>query len=509
MAKVAIINELFWVRHSGELEERARELYQQKVYDEKSCDRCELRPDRHSEVCDECPAYSGEITLWREREINGRSWIGVPKGNRKKIKQFVGDMELVKKDRRGDEPMSTPLKFTSGLRPHQKKPVAKAIEKGYGVLKAPPRAGKTVMAAAIACGLKKKTLILAAQQEWLDEFYRTFMGNDANDAMTNAPEIAQFESRAIVGHCKTVEEFKRHDVCLATYQTFITPGGRKKLKAIKNLFGTIIIDEVHYGAATEYAKVLLRFNAKHVFGLTGTDDRKDGMYPIVTDIVGPVTARCKVETLIPTVKMVETPASTSYNYKVWTYAMRYLANHKERNALIVKHAVHDIKAGRSIVIPVALVNHAKELAEAINKKMGKEVAVAFVSQGLTKARRAEILTKARTYKIKCIVGIRSLVQTGVNVPRWDTLYEVVPISNVPKFTQETSRIRTVEDGKQPPMIKHFIETFGPSQGCFRTCWWQTYVKEGFRIDDKTREIANRYLSKSKGRSSPNSNFGVI
>jgi hypothetical protein len=187
--------------------------------------------------------------------------------------------------------------------------------------------------------------------------------------------------------------------------------------------------------------------------------------------------------------------------------MRYLANHKERNALIVKHAVHDIKAGRSIVIPVTLVKHARDLAEAINKKMGKEVAVAFVSQGLTKERRREILIGARSYKIKCIVGIRTLVQTGVNVPRWDTLYEVMPISNVPKFTQETARIRTDEPGKQFPLIKHFIEQFGPSTGCFRTCWFQTYVKEGFKINDKTKERAKMYLNRQKA--SVNTNFSLV
>ncbi len=504
----AIVDERFWVPATDELLERAQTMYQQRIYDERACDKCELRPDRHSEVCDECPAYKGEMCLWRERDGKDTRWIGVPKGNRSKLAKFVDGYEVSRKDLRGNADMRTPLQFTGKLRKHQRKPVRIAIEKGYGVLEAPPRAGKTVMATAITCGLGKKTLILAAQQEWLDEFYRTFMGSDKHPAMSNAPEIEQFESTSIVGHCKTVADFQKHDVCLATYQTFITPGGKKKLKAIKDLFGTIIIDEVHYGAATEYAKVLLGLNAKHVFGLTGTPDRKDGLYSIVKDIVGRVTARCHVETLMPTVKIVDTPAATSYNYKIWTYAMRYLAQHKERNRLIVKHAVHDIKQGRSIVIPVTLVNHAKQLADAINKKMGSEVAVAFVSQGLTKKRRAEILEGARSYKIKCVVGIRSLVQTGVNVPRWDTLYEVMPISNTPKAKQETSRIRTVEDGKQPPLIKQFLEQFGPSTGCFRTMYWQTYVKEGFLISPADREKASQYLG-GKKKPSTNSNFGLV
>lgn len=506
----AILNERFWVLKTPEMLRRAKDLYQHKIYDERACDKCEFRPDRHTEMCDECPSYTGEVRLWRKIEKGDNEWIGVPRGNRTKLKHLVAGKKPIIMDKRIQARMKFPIKFTGKLRDHQPKPIREVLAKGYGVLEAPPRAGKTVMAAYITCKLRKKTLILAAQQEWLDEFYRTFVGDDQNEAMTNIPEIEQFESRKIIKNsCKTIEDFQNHDICLSTYQTFITPGGRKKLQQIKKLFSVVIIDEVHYGASTEFAKVLLGLNPRHMFGLTGTPDRKDGQYRVVEDIVGRVTGRAKVETMIPSVQIVPTTATTTHNYKHWTYAMRYLANHKERNALIVKHAVHDIKAGRSIVIPVTLVNHAKLLVEAINKKMGKEIAVAFVSQGLTKEKRRQILLGARSGKYRCVVGIRSLVQTGVNVPRWDTLYEVMPISNVPKFTQETSRIRTVDDNKQPPLIKHFLEQFGPSVGCFRTCWFQTYLKSRFKVSDKTKEKATLFLSNKRKTVSRNADFTMV
>jgi hypothetical protein len=275
----AILNERFWIPLNDVTRKRAEDLYQQKVYDDKQCDRCEYRPERHCELCDECPAYQGEIKLWRTVEKGDTTWIGVPRGNRAKLKTFVGKKKVKIVDKRSRKRMKFPLKFTGQLRPHQKTPIAEMLEAGYGVLKAPPRAGKTVMAVKLACALGYKTLILAAQQEWLDEFYRTFVGNDTEKPMSNAPDIEQFESTAIIKNsCKTVADFKNHDVCLATYQTFITPGGRKKLKEIKSEFGLIIIDEVHFGAATEFAKVLLGLNARHMIGLTGTDDRKDGLY---------------------------------------------------------------------------------------------------------------------------------------------------------------------------------------------------------------------------------------
>lgn len=274
----AVLNERFWVPATKASKARAIDMYQRKVYEEASCDKCEFRPDRHTDVCEDCPSYLAEIKLWQSKEVKGKTWIGVPKGNRAKLKKFVNGAKVTVIDKRGTAKMRTPLKFTGSLRSHQKTPISEIISAGYGVLKAPPRAGKTVMAVKIACSLGLKTLILAAQQEWLDEFYRTFCGNETEAPMSNAPDIEKFEGRRIVSMCKTVDDFKNHDVCLATYQTFITPGGKKKLKKVRSMFGLVIVDEVHYGASTEFAKVLLGLNARHPIGLTGTDDRKDGLY---------------------------------------------------------------------------------------------------------------------------------------------------------------------------------------------------------------------------------------
>lgn len=275
----AIVSNRFWVPLTDLTADRAERMYQFRHYDEAKCNKCEMLPERHSEICDECPAYRGEVAMWKTVEKSGKDYIGVPRGNRKKLQLFAGDLVKSKEDRRGATPMRTKIKFTGKLRKHQLKPVADAIKKGYGVMLAPPRSGKTVMGACVSCRLGLKTLILAGQQEWLDEFYRTFVGDDDHPPMSNIPELREQTGRPIIKNgCKTVEDFKRHDICLSTYQSFIHAGGRKVLKKIASMFGTIVVDEVHDGAATKYAQTLLTFNAKHVFGLTGTDDRKDGLY---------------------------------------------------------------------------------------------------------------------------------------------------------------------------------------------------------------------------------------
>jgi hypothetical protein len=100
-----------------------------------------------------------------------------------------------------------------------------------------------------------------------------------------------------------------------------------------------------------------------------------------------------------------------------------------------------------------------------------------------------------TGDISIVDGRKNYVAGGLLTH--NTLYEVMPISNPPKFTQETARIRTIVEGKQQPLIKHFIEDFGISRGCFRTCLFKGYLPMKFRMDPKTKEEAFSYANGGK------------
>ncbi|WP_440705518.1 hypothetical protein, partial [Klebsiella pneumoniae] len=71
------------------------------------------------------------------------------------------------------------------LKDYQPAAVDAILKKKRGVLKAPPRSGKTVMGAAAVCRLGKKTIIMASQREWILGFQETFIGSDTQAALTN------------------------------------------------------------------------------------------------------------------------------------------------------------------------------------------------------------------------------------------------------------------------------------------------------------------------------------
>ena len=108
-----------------------------------------------------------------------------------------------------------------------------------GVLQAPPRTGKTVLGTFTAVKLGLKTLILAHQEDLLDNFYKTFVRD------TNLLLLRKKTGKRVVDIVHKDIDFLQLDVALCTYQKFIRAGtGMKRWnKYIKGKFGTIIVDE--------------------------------------------------------------------------------------------------------------------------------------------------------------------------------------------------------------------------------------------------------------------------
>lgn len=475
-----------------------------KLYKDAACEKCDYYQERHCDICDDCPNYEGTVKLYTEREINGHDFVGVSIGKVAHVGKILNNQyshdELRTIDKRATTKMRYKYRFLGQLYDYQKTALSQAIRAGYGLINAPARSGKTVMGSFLALRLGYKTLILADQIDFLQGFYETLCGSETQPALTDIPDVEKFHGKKLAGFCNRLEEFKKYDICLATYQTFLSPNGQKLLQKIKKLFGFLIVDEVHKTAAKCFSKVVNTFWAKHRYGLTATVKRKDGRDFIVGHVIGPVVAKPAVETLKPRVVFVETGAKPKNEYKTFVGALRFLEKAKGRNELIVDHVMRDIKAGHHIVIPVAFKSHVTTLVDMINKKAGKTIAAGFVGGGgkQNKDYRRKIVLAARQGKIKVVIGIRKIVQIGINVPKWSCIYEITPISNPPNFYQEISRVLTPMENKPQPIVRFFLDNLGASRGCLRTCLYKDGLYSmGAIIPKDQQKIAGKYTSKSK------------
>ena len=328
----------------------------------------------------------------------------------------------------------------------------------------------TVIGTATICEIGQKTIILAAQREWLIGFQETFLGNASQEAMTNA------RSRQI-GFCKTYEDFEKTDVCLATFAQFFSPSGRKMLNRIKNMFVVMGVDEVHLCSALETSRVLAQFNAEYRFGLTGTPERKQAdLVKIFFNLIGPIIYEAKVERLRPRVELLHTGCKQDIKgmgQAAFTRFVTAIEKDAARVKKICQRVVQLVNQGHMVLLPVQRVKSVDLYCKVINRLAGEGSRIAFPFYGtMDKARRKETINRCRDYRIKVLVGNSKLISVGLNIPRASCIFErVTPSSNIPNCDQRVSRVLTPMDGKPQPLIVYVLDDSKIMQSTARTEWW--------------------------------------
>lgn len=266
------------------------------VFDEAMCKVCPNKPNRLNEQCKTCPGYLKTLKLWGQyKGKNNIDYYFVPVGfvNRALDKLGLNSTSTLISDRRCAKAFSNNLQFTGTLKtgeiengiptPNQRYLVDEWLKRGYGIIQAPPRTGKTVLGCNIACNLKVRTIIITNQDELLQNFYKTF------EDLTNLKQLRQETGREIVKIIDSVDEITNDlDIVLTTYQKFIRKETAKDRidSLLKGKFGLFITDEVHTAGAMSYAKFLNQLDCKYRLGLSATPNRKDcveGTTKICTD----------------------------------------------------------------------------------------------------------------------------------------------------------------------------------------------------------------------------------
>lgn len=468
-------------------------------YDEKACKECDNLPDKLgtegvADCCAECGAFKGGVCLVKDEKIGDNVYVSIPGGSKESIKEVL-KRPIKIENKTIKHKFRRPIEFTGELRGHQVPAVEAIMTKKFGVIKAPPRSGKTVLSTAAVCRIGAKTIILAAQREWLDGFYETFCGSKTQKALTTA-------KKSQVGFAKTIEDFKRLDVCLVTYQTFNSSKGKRLLRKIRDMFTVCIVDEVHMGAAENFAICMSKLNVRYKIGLSGTPSRKDRRYIIAESLIGPIIYVAKVKQLRPQVRLTKTAyTKTSKGRPQWATMVKHLETDPKRLMLIAKCALKDVRDGHMILIPLSQITPIKALVKAINRLAGKKIAHEFHGS-VKKPLRKQLIEDARNYKVRILVGNAKLVSVGINIPRASCLYDCFMSSNLENAEQRTARILTAYDGKPPPMLRIFLDDYNVRRNCLRTEWYGAVVPK-FKpiLTEKDQIVLKNYFKQKEQRTS--------
>jgi superfamily II DNA or RNA helicase len=438
----------------GFLDEAERK-YSFSFYDEKACKRCPLLEQRHSEACDSCEKFLGHRQLSKVVTKGKNQYLSVPIGGTKRLDNLLKGFNLQPTfvDKFYGLPTHRAIKVTRELREWQNEALGVCLERKHGIVESPPRSGKTILGVALTAKVWGKTFIIASQRDWLSQFYDSFVGTDTEEAFSNI-------NPKRIGFCKVYEDFVKNDVCLMTFQQFMNKSGRALLKRIGDMAKLVLIDEVHGSSALETSRVLSRFSAEYMIGLTGTPNRKFTDEEIVFRLlVGPILYRSKVDMLVPKVRLLRTGVTINLpggpqarNRGHFARFITNLETHKGRVAVVARYVARAIKAGHTVMLPVNRMKSVKIYVDAINEYFPENVCCTFTG-ALHKDQRKKNLADIRSGAVQAIVGNIALLSTGLNIPRLTMLIDRITItSNLPKAIQRISRILTPMEGKREPVL---------------------------------------------------------
>lgn len=263
--------------------------------------------------------------------------LNLLKENFDKHKMFYTILDL-----RSKPPMKHKYQFNGILTNDQHNVLEKLTMFQNGIFIAPTGFGKTIIGIALAARIKLKTLVIVHRQSIADQWEEKFK---------------TFLKLTDIGRLDKNNHSLGQDVDIVLIQSL---SKYEKLNELSRQYGLIIIDEAHHLASTSYERCIRRFSAKHIYGLTATFKRSDGLEKIITTMIGPVI----VDVSDIDIKMSKHLHIQMTNFKLSSLAevsiqeaYKQLIDSKERNELILNDIVDSIIQKKNLLVLTDRIEH--------------------------------------------------------------------------------------------------------------------------------------------------------
>jgi superfamily II DNA or RNA helicase len=337
--------------------------------------------------------------------------------------------------------------FVGTLRPGQREAVEAMAVHRLGVLCAPPGAGKTVMASALIAHHGKNTLILVHRQPLVEQWklrLSSFLGIDP-------------KAIGVVGGGK---DRRNGRLDIAMVQSLV-----RDTQVVDWIagYGQVIVDECHHIPAVSVEKVLKEVKARHVYGLTATPRRKDGLQKILHFQCGPVrhkiietTAALELEKIL---EIRETGIAPPEQEGAGGIQLQFgaLASHAGRTQRIADDVAAMVRTGSHPLVLTERVEHLEALALALKEQV--ENLVVLKGGGSAKARRVMLdqLAALPPEAPWAILATGRYIGEGFDESRLDTLVLAMPMSWKGTLIQYAGRIMREHDGKSQVRIVDYAD----------------------------------------------------
>lgn len=388
--------------------------------------------------------------------------------------------------------------------------------RGRGIIKMPPRSGKTLTAAGIIASLDVRTLFIVPS---------TLLLYQAKNSLEEALKIEV----GVIGN----QEWDIKDVTVATVQTLIARRGHagrgkpptKDYVRLLRSMDLLIVDECHHlSGESEWRKVIQDSSAAYKIGLSATvfleHERECELGVIwLRACTGEILVDISTSDLIEAGYLVRPEIrlypvrEPDYHKSKWSATLQKRAVYKNphRNRLIVELALRLMKEQMQVVVITNRVEQIGILFRGLIDSGGRDLLAARITGGTTKEEREKILHAFRQGTIKILVS--TVMDEGIDLPEIDAVINAEGGCDI-KSTYQRMRCLTPAPGKTRAVVVDFIDLTNRyfashsldrldayrAEKAFKVKVYKDYPPIAGRSDDKSVISASAGTGRDRARS---------
>lgn len=336
--------------------------------------------------------------------------------------------------------MKNNIKFLGDLKDEQQDVLKDVLQKTQGVVIAPTGFGKTILGVALISKLKLKTLIIVNRVKLAEQW---------------EAQVEKFTSSKKVGKLYNQYNQLGSDIDIVTIQSLAAYNDIDEI--VKN-YGLIIIDEAHHVASPSYERLIRKFYAKHIIGLTATLRRSDGLEDIVTTMIGPVIAEVltdskKIKRLL-TVRLTGFKMSLEDELTI-NDSYQKLYENKERNEMIIKDIKTSFEMNKNILVLTDRMSH----IDILEKEISKITKNLLVVHGKLPAKEKKYFNEKLISQKEpfIILATGKYIGEGFDDDRLDTLFLSMPFRWKGTLQQYVGRLNRERQNKHEIKVYDYAD----------------------------------------------------
>lgn len=368
--------------------------------------------------------------------------IMMPVGLLENVLKVLNDNRILYEihDLRIKPKMKNNIKFLGDLKDEQQDVLKDVLQKTQGVVIAPTGFGKTILGVALISKLKLKTLIIVNRVKLAEQW---------------EAQVEKFTSSKKVGKLYNQYNQLGSDIDIVTIQSLAAYNDIDEI--VKN-YGLIIIDEAHHVASPSYERLIRKFYAKHIIGLTATLRRSDGLEDIVTTMIGPVIAEVltdskKIKRLL-TVRLTGFKMSLEDELTI-NDSYQKLYENKERNEMIIKDIKTSFEMNKNILVLTDRMSH----IDILEKEISKITKNLLVVHGKLPAKEKKYFNEKLISQKEpfIILATGKYIGEGFDDDRLDTLFLSMPFRWKGTLQQYVGRLNRERQNKHEIKVYDYAD----------------------------------------------------